>query len=224
MVRTSKLPENQPSDRRTRHRLERLDRVFESAIELFIEKGFDDTTMDEIAERADVARASTFNYFDRKSALLDEWLARQRTRVAGLLADEHRDADPIELTLSRWAAIVSAEIEANPAESVALMSACMNHLNLVRDHSTGKLLADYIAAARRSGSVRKSVDPDSAATLIALGYFNVYDSWIRDQSLDVYKELMKVLDLVFDGVLASEQGPRTRRVRAPRRKSPAGKA
>lgn len=38
---------------------------------LFVEKGFDSTTMEDIAELADVARATVFNHFPRKSAFLD---------------------------------------------------------------------------------------------------------------------------------------------------------
>jgi AcrR family transcriptional regulator len=37
--------------------------VLAAALELFVERGYDNTTMDEIAERADVARAAVFNYF-----------------------------------------------------------------------------------------------------------------------------------------------------------------
>jgi AcrR family transcriptional regulator len=59
-------------DRRARRRAEGRPRVFQAAVELFVERGFDATTMDDIADRADVARATVFNYFQRKTAFLDE--------------------------------------------------------------------------------------------------------------------------------------------------------
>jgi AcrR family transcriptional regulator len=47
------------------------DRVLEEASRLFAEHGFDDVTMADIAEAADVARASVFNYFGSKHALIE---------------------------------------------------------------------------------------------------------------------------------------------------------
>ena len=50
---------------------EQQQRVLDVAIELFAEHGFDDVTMAEIAEAADVARATVFNYFGSKHGLVE---------------------------------------------------------------------------------------------------------------------------------------------------------
>lgn len=210
-----------PTDRRTRHRQERADRVYEVAIGLFVEKGFDDTTMDEIAERADVARASVFNYFEHKTALLEEWIARMQRRVADVLAAEHRETDPIELTLSRWVAVVSAQIEGSRAEMGAMLIPCASNLNLITDSPYGRLLGGYLAAAKRRSEIRKTVDADRAGMLMVVGYFNICDAWVRAEgSFDIHKELTKLVDLLLDGILVPNSGSggsRPRRVRAPRR-------
>jgi AcrR family transcriptional regulator len=46
-------------------------RVLDRAVDLFAERGFDDVTMTEIAEAANVARATVFNYFGSKHALVE---------------------------------------------------------------------------------------------------------------------------------------------------------
>ena len=79
--------------RRERKKLETRDRVVDCAATLFTERGYDATTVEEIAECADVARATVFNYFGRKEDLVLGWFDRRRRELAGVLA-----ADPEEGT------------------------------------------------------------------------------------------------------------------------------
>src|SRR6185369_11026520 len=64
-----------PPDRRTRKRLATRQGISDAATRLFVERGFDNVTVDEIAEAADVGRMTVFNHFPRKEDLffdLDE--------------------------------------------------------------------------------------------------------------------------------------------------------
>jgi AcrR family transcriptional regulator len=55
-----------PSDRRSRKRLATREGISNAATRLFLERGFDNVTVDEIAEAADVGRMTVFNHFPRK--------------------------------------------------------------------------------------------------------------------------------------------------------------
>src|ERR1700749_128247 len=55
-----------PPDRRTRKRLATRQGISDAATRLFIERGFDNVTVDDIAEAADVGRMTVFNHFPRK--------------------------------------------------------------------------------------------------------------------------------------------------------------
>jgi len=55
-----------PSDRRSRKRLATREGISNAATRLFLERGFDQVTVDEIAEAADVGRMTVFNHFPRK--------------------------------------------------------------------------------------------------------------------------------------------------------------
>jgi AcrR family transcriptional regulator len=71
-------PHSPAPGRRERKKLETRNRIFSEAIRLFIEQGFDATTVEEIAERADVGKGTVFNYFPQKTAFLiaaySEWV------------------------------------------------------------------------------------------------------------------------------------------------------
>jgi AcrR family transcriptional regulator len=53
-------------DRRTRKRLATRQAISDVATRLFMERGFDQVTIEEIAEAADVGRMTVFNHFPRK--------------------------------------------------------------------------------------------------------------------------------------------------------------
>ena len=61
-----------PSSRRERKKQETRQRLLECAWNLFQERGYDDTTVEDITEAADVAKGTFFNYFCTKETLLDE--------------------------------------------------------------------------------------------------------------------------------------------------------
>jgi len=83
--------------RRERRARETRQRILTAAFELFVERGVDGATVEEIAERADVARGTVFNYFPSKdtlcgsigSLMMDRVQeAMERDEVAGLSAGE----------------------------------------------------------------------------------------------------------------------------------------
>jgi AcrR family transcriptional regulator len=78
--------------RRERKKEETRRRIFEAAISLFRERGFESTTVDDITEKADVGRGTFFNYFPKKEAVLaylsEERVAHAEENAAALLEDQ----------------------------------------------------------------------------------------------------------------------------------------
>jgi AcrR family transcriptional regulator len=60
--------------------------IFESALELFREKGFDSTTMQEVAIRAEVVKSAAYYYFPSKEAIVQayyETVQDEQDRICG---------------------------------------------------------------------------------------------------------------------------------------------
>jgi AcrR family transcriptional regulator len=68
-------PSSRPA-RRERQMAARLEQILDSAARLFAERGFHRTTTKDIAEAADVAEGTLYNYFETKNDLLFAILAR----------------------------------------------------------------------------------------------------------------------------------------------------
>lgn len=74
MSESSPTPRTDPpqESRRERKKRETRMRILGTALELFREHGFESTTVERIAEGADVSRQTFFNHFPEKSAVLSE--------------------------------------------------------------------------------------------------------------------------------------------------------
>src|SRR5262245_45807144 len=77
--------------RRERKKEETKERIFKAALKLFKAKGFEATTIDDIAERADVGKGTFFNYFPRKEAVLgyvpEMWIGEAEEKAEALLSE-----------------------------------------------------------------------------------------------------------------------------------------
>lgn len=60
--------------RRERKKRETLERIAEAGLKLFLKNGYEDTTLDEIAAEAGIARRTFFYYFTSKEAILMAYL------------------------------------------------------------------------------------------------------------------------------------------------------
>lgn len=195
--------EVQATDRRTRHRQRRRQQVYAAAVELFIEQGFENTTMDQIAERADVARATVFNHFERKTAFLDEWMSRRRQRAFTAVREENLSDWSLDRILRRYMIESARMSEETRAETVALMSATVHATDLLAHPVLAHELEPYIVEAQKSGEAPADIKPGQAGLIIAVSYFAVLTQWITvdPAPFDLTTELLAMLDILLSGVL-----------------------
>lgn len=83
-------------DRRTRKRLATRQAISDAATRLFMERGFDRVTIDEIAEAADVGRMTVFNHFPRKEDMFFDREQEAREVAFEAIRSRPRDTSPIE--------------------------------------------------------------------------------------------------------------------------------
>src|SRR5579871_132114 len=86
----------QKGDRRTRKRLATRQSISDTATRLFLERGFDRVTIDQIANAADVGRMTVFNHFPRKEDMFFDREDEARTLVADVLRTRGEGVGPIE--------------------------------------------------------------------------------------------------------------------------------
>jgi AcrR family transcriptional regulator len=75
---------------RKRKRQERNDIIIDAAMDLFQAHGYEQTTMEEIAARADISPPTLYRYFPRKTELLIALFWKERERMDTVLEEFHR--------------------------------------------------------------------------------------------------------------------------------------
>ena len=74
--------------------------IFDCALELFREKGFDATTMQEVASRADVAKSAAYYYFPSKEAIIQAYYEVVQTEQERLCAEVFEQSKDLKTRLA----------------------------------------------------------------------------------------------------------------------------
>src|SRR3954466_6302958 len=99
-----------PLGRRERNKQDKLDRIVAAASELFAERGVDDVTTQQIADKADIGTGTLFLYARTKGELL---LLVQNSIYADALGRGVADAQNIPDVLEAVMAIIRPVVECN---------------------------------------------------------------------------------------------------------------
>jgi mycofactocin system transcriptional regulator len=173
------------------------------SLQLFIENGFDNTTVDAVAAAAGIGRRTLFRYFPSKNDLpwgdFQAGLEQMRAYLRMLPADI-----PVVDALS--AAVV--EFNRFPAEEIPFhrkrMDLLLNVPALVA-HSTlryaawRQVVADY--AALRLGVASDSLGPQTIAWAFLGASLAAYEQWLKHEDADLL-ELLKEAFVVLKSILA----------------------
>ncbi len=107
------------SGRRDRKKSQVREAISGAAFELFATHGFDSTTVEEITDRADVARTTFFRYFGSKEEVLTSWMIKVGVKVVDALSERPTEEAPL-LALSRALVSIASAPEVDDARGAAI--------------------------------------------------------------------------------------------------------
>lgn len=175
----------QRKQQQTRERLKR------AAMALFLERGFEATTIDDIAAAADMSRRSFFHYFASKEDVVAAW---QEDAAAALVAEIlARPADETMLTAAENA-IATAIKRIDPTEAAAMSrlkrdNPALQARDQLKYEKLERALADGLA--QRSGRKADRLKARLVA-MIATGAMRVGgESWLNEGTRDKPEAFVK---------------------------------
>jgi len=81
---------------REKKRRETLQRITRSGLDLFIAKGYEETTLDEIAAAAGISRRTFFHYFKSKDEILLAWQVAVADSIRAGVLSEATEQSPLD--------------------------------------------------------------------------------------------------------------------------------
>lgn len=176
------------------------DALVAAAFRLFLDRGFDQTTIDDIVELAGVGRRSFFRYFPSKEAVVFPDHERCLAEMEAFLAASEPDDDPVQRVCD-GARLVARMYAESPAFSVQRYR-LTRQVRGLRAHELSvvwryeRVLADYLRtrfAARSDRTLRADV---IAASVVA-GHNHALRTWLRSGGQgDVLAAVDAALDYV----------------------------
>jgi TetR/AcrR family transcriptional regulator, cholesterol catabolism regulator len=202
--------ENPAPTMRERKQRATRERLLTAAQTLFAERGYDRTTMDDIAADADVSRATAFNYFPRKEELLVALVERRRAVIVDLLARAQPEATDVADRLHRVFTHLCDAFDTDSGGNRALTRAWVQAGGpLLPDaFATAAVFADAVRDARARGQLRADIDPGSAGRILLDAYLGAIIRWAAGEDATT-ATLRDQLSTVVDTVINGLRPPRT---------------
>ncbi|XRQ08604.1 TetR/AcrR family transcriptional regulator [Actinomadura welshii] len=193
-------------DRRQRRWHQAHDRLYEAACELFLESGFVETSVDDIAERADVARKTAFNHYPRKRDFISEWGRRRREQVRAAVAPLLDGSPDFEKVLRRYFAELATINRAERALTIR-MSLGWRASGGPFDtdpHELVDVFRSLVADAVEQGKISAAANPSHIATILYSSYFGLLYDWCEGTDeqppFDLHEAFEHLLDVVMTGI------------------------
>ena len=135
------------------------ERLIRAAIEVFLEKGYGGTRVQDIARRAGFTSGALYVHFPSRTALLDEAIIREGDTILRSMVTSLEQVDPgegrIAQMLSKFSTIEPTDLDRLLLEALALAS---------RDPEAREMLAEPLGSF--VGTVRRQVTASQAGGLL----------------------------------------------------------
>ena len=195
--------------RRERKKEETRQRILEASFKLFIDKGFETTTVDQITENADIGKGTFYNYFSTKETALYEIMENVGKERGQLLWAEVLKLQDTRQRLVKTFKTLASWFEEYPELIRVYM---MDRINLkIKDPANynythlERYVAEVLRLGQEKGDIRDDV-PLMQITDYLMGIFLMQICrWFETGAgQDLYRLLVQSVDFFLIGALSTE--------------------
>jgi AcrR family transcriptional regulator len=181
---------------RERHAERTRDAIVAAAYELFALKGYAETTIDEIAERADVAPRTFFRYFSAKEAVLFHGTDSQVEEARAELRARPAEETPYESLLAVLRSTAAELTRADTRDLLLAKFAAENDNDRLFAHHRAVVMCRFEEAivevlTERAGDQADCLAIEAAVAAVLATFGTAVRSWLRSGANDDFQPVLE---------------------------------
>lgn len=181
-------------------------KIIDTAMNLIKANGFEATTLDQIAEEADVARKTLYNYYPNKEDIVIDYMQQQ---VIALAPEVIRGLEGLPDTISRIVQATMGSIEWFEKELniVNLDKFCIYQMLKVlknQDSRSGydSILTYILKMGQAAGEIRQDIEAQELADNLEWIHVSILIGWANNRSIDAKGIYTRKVKLFLEGAKA----------------------
>ncbi|GIV07394.1 MAG: hypothetical protein KatS3mg017_0596 [Fimbriimonadales bacterium] len=200
------------ANRRERRREETRQRLIQAALALMHEKPFDQVTVEEITERADVAKGTFFTYFPTKEHLLQAYIRDMTDEVYEFLESLQPEQAPSQWEVLRQVMLFIAQRDARSQQitrsmmNVAMQSDALRQMLVEILQEATEYATRGFEWGQQRGEFRTDVPPETLAHQAVRLYRLCQMEWLMERENDPLEHIvLEVLEFYKPAFLATSR-------------------
>src|SRR5229473_113377 len=198
--------------RRQRHSAEIRERLFRAALELFAQKGFLETTVEDITEAADVGKGTFFNYFPSKDHILLAFGEMQLCKLEAAIEMARRTGESMPDFLRSLGVRMTQEPTRNPAIIRALLQGYLSTTPVraammdmqKRVHG---LHTQMIHLGQDRGEIRSDLPAAEIANVFRQTIFGTLLIWSLYGDATLHERIEAAFNILWTGLAPRQSAP-----------------
>ncbi|MDO9518162.1 MAG: TetR/AcrR family transcriptional regulator [Methanosarcinaceae archaeon] len=195
---------------REKSKIETKNKIFEASGKLFKEKGFENTTVDEITTEAEIAKGTFFNYFPTKEALLLYFGEQKEVLIYNQIENDSVKNIPTKEKIKNILVFLAEYYEKDKELTKLIIfeyrrsigySGLRSGEDKCRIHRLTKILHDLLEDGVKNGDVKSHFEVKKAAEILTAVYFHSLIVWLKSESdFSFSSDIFEKIDLLFEGI------------------------
>ena len=190
-------------NRRELNKINSRKRILKASRKLFSQKGYEETMMEDIANKAEVSKATIYNYFSNKESLLIGTANEVLDRVEAMVKSDNTDCKNSEQKLKiALEELVSASVEyLGLSRRITYLSSCEDSALYATSKKMVNIIKELVIDAQNEGLFLSGANADDIVDVIMGIYLITQFEWshIDEYSPEFLKEK---LDRFFTAMLS----------------------
>ena len=192
-------------DRRQRRSAEIRERLFRAALSLFGQKGFAETTVEDITEAADVGKGTFFNYFPSKDHIFIAFGEMQLGKLEAAVEKARRTNEPMAQFLRGLTFLMTQEPVRNPEIIRALLQGYLS-TTPVRESMLDlqkrvlALHSELIRVGQQRGEIRDDLPAEEISYVFRQTIFGTLLIWSLYGDATLQARIESAFNLLWTGI------------------------